>query len=395
MFKRAQRMNSFHTSVFTELLEEKKRYEKEKDEKVIDFSLGSPTIPPSPSIIKTMTKAVSIPSNYRYAVMPISGMISSIQKWYQSRYQTSLEENEITLLQGSQEALVNLPLIYCNPGDIVLVPDPYYPVYVDAPRLAGANIHFMPLKAENNYLIDLDAIPDDVAQKAKMMIVCYPNNPTGACAPDSFINDLIAFARKNNILVVYDNAYSDLVYTGVPGRSFLSFDHAIEVGVEINSFSKSYGMAGARLGVLLGNQEVVEAYKVLKSNMDYGVFIPVQEAGIAALESGSSLVKETQQRYEHKRDLMVDSFRLAGWELPCPKATMFIWARIPEKYKNCYEFCHELLKATGVMVTPGTAFGPMGERYVRLSFVLEEEDILEAASRIRESQFFLKSDYSD
>lgn len=388
MFDTAKRMNYFHTSVFTELIEEKKIYEKDHQEKVIDFSLGSPTIPPSEKIIETMVNAVAVPSNYRYAVLPLPSMIEAIQKWYQDRYQARLDENEITLLQGSQEALVNLPLIYCNPGDLVLVPDPYYPVYVDAPRLAGAEIYPMELLEKNNYLIDFDSIPEEITQKAKMMIVCYPNNPTGACAPESFINRLIEFARINNILVIYDNAYSDLIYSDTPGSSFLSFQGAKDVGVEINSFSKSYGMAGARLGVLLGNSKVISDYKRLKSNMDYGVFIPVQEAGIAALDSGCSLVEATRSKYEHKRNLMVESFGRAGWNLPVPEATMFIWTRIPDKYETSEQFCHALLKKTGVMVTPGNAFGEQGKRYVRLSFVLEDDDILEAARRIERSGFF-------
>ncbi len=388
MFDTANRMKLFHTSVFTELREEKEKIEKETGKNVIDFSLGSPTIPPSETIIKAMADAVAVPSNYRYAVSPLPEMISAIQEWYQERYSCPLSENEVTLLQGSQEALVNLPLIYCNPGDGILVPDPYYPVYVDAPRLAGAEIYPMPLKKENDYLIDFSDISAEQAKNARVMIVCYPNNPTGAVATDSFIEKLIRFARENKILVIYDSAYSDLIYSGGPGRSFLSYPRAKEVGVEINSFSKTYGMAGARLGVLCGNEQVIRDYKVLKSNMDYGVFIPVQKAGIAALKSGKNLPKITCTEYRHKRDLLISSFRDAGWNLPEPPATMFVWARIPDSFSSAEEFCHDLLVRTGVLVTPGSAFGSEGRRYVRLSFVLPDEQVLEAARRIKESSFF-------
>lgn len=388
MIQIADRMKAIQPSVFSELLEEKEKYEKRTGKEVIDFSLGSPTIPPAKQIIETMVNACSDPANYRYAVVPLPSLISEIQTWYKERYNTELAREQITLLQGSQEALVNLPLIYCNPGDGILVPDPYYPVYTDAPKLAGAEIFYMPLKEENGYLIDLDAIPEEQRKRAKMMIVCYPNNPTGATADSAFIKKLIRFGLDNEILIVYDNAYSDLIYSGEPGFSFLSFPDADKTGVEINSFSKSYGMAGARLGVLLGNPDVIHDYSVLKSNMDYGVFLPVQYAGITALDSGYELVKQTNDKYRNRRDLTVQLFREAGWNVPSPEATMFIWARIPEKYKSSEEFARELLRQTGVMVTPGDAFGPMGEGYVRLAFVLSEEKIREAASRIEKSGFF-------
>ena len=390
MFETAKRMKDFHLSIFTELLDEKKEYEFRTGRQVLDFSLGSPDIAPSSRIIDVMEEAVKDPKNFRYAVTMLPAMRTAIQEWYKERYDVQLEEDEIVLLQGSQEALVNLPLIYCNPNDGILVPNPYYPVYVDAPRLAQADILFMPLKAENDFLIDLDAVPEEDCQKAKMMIVCYPNNPTGAVAPDWFVEKLIAFARKNNILVVYDNAYSDLNFKNPRSRSFLSYPGAKEAGVEINSFSKSYGMAGARLGVLLGNREVVSAYEDLKSNMDYGVFLPVQYAGMEALKTGSSLLKETRDTYKHRQDLLIDLFEKAGWKLNPSEGTMFLWAPVPAGYSSASAFAKDLLRKTGVMVTPGNAFGSAGEGFVRIALVQPDAVIEEAGSRLQEAEFFQK-----
>ncbi|MCF0260264.1 MAG: aminotransferase class I/II-fold pyridoxal phosphate-dependent enzyme [Erysipelotrichaceae bacterium] len=383
-------MKDFHLSIFSELLDEKRDYESRTGLNVLDFSLGSPDIAPSPLIIDVMEKAVRDPKNYRYAVTMLPAMRSAIQQWYQNRYDVQLEDDEIVLLQGSQEALVNLPLIYCNPGDGILVPNPYYPVYVDAPRLAQADILFMPLKAENDFLIDLDAISEEDCRKAKMMIVCYPNNPTGATAPDWFVEKLIAFAKKNNILVVYDNAYSDLNFKNPRSRSFLSYPGARDTGVEINSFSKSYGMAGARLGVLLGNREVIAAYEDLKSNMDYGVFLPVQYAGMEALQTGSALLKETRDTYKHRQDLLIDLFGQAGWKLTPSEGTMFLWAPVPKNYSSASEFARDLLRKTGVMVTPGNAFGSAGDGFVRIALVQPDAVIKEAAGRIQKAEFFRK-----
>lgn len=384
----AKRMEFLQLSVFNELKEEKIRFENQTGTKVLDFTLGSPDIPPASAVIQTLSAQAKDPKNYRYAIQALPLLVEAIQKWYLERYEVTLQENEICLLQGSQEALVNLPLLYCNPKDIILVPNPYYPAYVDAPRMAEADIWFMPLKEENNYLIDLDHIPEEICRKAKMMIVCYPNNPTGATAPDWFIEKLIAFAKKYDILIVFDNAYGDLVFEGNLGKSFLSFPGAKEVGIELNSFSKSYGMAGARLGVLCGNQTVIDQYKKLKSNMDYGIFLPVQYAGVTALQTGQSVVEQTRETYETRRTLIQKEFSAAGWDLPLPAGTMFIWARIPERYESSMDFAKDLLYKTGILVTPGSAFGKMGERYVRLALVVSSYTIRQAAKRLDQTNFF-------
>lgn len=388
--KLARRMDYLHTSVFTDLRHDKEEMEKNSQTKVLDFSLGSPDIPPASAVIETLSTQAQDPANYRYAVNSLPELVQTIQEWYQTRYGVRLDADEICLLQGSQEALVNLPLLYCNPGDGYLIPDPYYPAYLDAPSMAEADILFMPLKEENDYLIDLDAITEEERQKAKIMLVNYPNNPTGACAPDWFVEKLIRFAKANDILVVYDSAYSELVFNGQKPKSFLSYAGAKEVGVELNSFSKSYGMAGARLGILAGCPEVIEAYRKLKSNMDYGVFLPVQYAGITALKTGSNVVEQTRQTYEARRRLIASEFGKAGWDLHMPNGTMFVWARIPDQWENSFDFARDLLHETGILVTPGTAFGPQGKKYVRLALVVSSYTIRAAAKRLMDSRFFLQ-----
>ena len=391
----ADRMNFIQNSVFANLRKDKEQYEQQHHQQVLDFTLGSPNIPPAPNVIQTLSNQAQIARNYRYAVDPLNELIDAISEWYFNRYQVRLTADEICLLQGSQEALVNLPLLYCNPGDGILVQNPYYPAYVDAPHIAQADILFMPLKEKNDYLIDFDAISPIQRQKAKMMIVCYPNNPTGATAPDWFIEKLIRFAKENDILVIYDNAYSDLIFAGSKGKSFLSFDGAKEVGIELNSFSKSYGMAGARLGVMVGNETVIAQYRKLKSNLDYGVFLPVQYAGIEALQTGSKIVEQTRQTYIERRQLLQQEFSKAGWAIELTKATMFIWAQIPEEYDDSYAFAKDLLFKTGVLVTPGLAFGQEGKRYVRLALVTENETISQAAKRFEQTQFFHSLTTSD
>lgn len=329
-----------------------------------------------------------VPENYKYAITDLPQMKEAIHDWYKNRYDVELEPNEMVCLQGSQEALSTLFLATCDQGDIVLVPDPYYPIFSDGPKIAGATVEYMPLLEENGYLIDFDAMDPEIAKRAKMMIVSYPNNPTCAIAPDSFYEELIAFAKKYDIMVLHDNAYSELVFDGKIGKSFLSFEGAKEIGIELNSFSKTFGMAGARLGVCVGNKDIIEVYSTLKSNMDYGIFLPVQYAGIEALRHGGQGIHSTCQAYQDRRDVLVKEFAEAGWIIPKSPATMFSWAKIPEKYEDSKAFVLDLLEKTGIVVTPGQAFGKQGERYVRLALVQDESAIKEAARRLKETHFF-------
>lgn len=393
--KRAKRMECFRPSIFTKLDEEKKR-QQALGKTMIDFSIGSPDIAPASHIVDTLCKEVEKPESYRYAIHDLPQLQEAITQWYQRRYDVCLDASkEVLTLQGSQEALANIALTICDPGDYVLVPNPYYPIFADGPRLAGANVWFMPMREEDEYLIRFDEIPEEIAKKASLMIVSYPNNPTGAIANDAFYEELIAFAKRWDIAVIHDNAYSELVFDGTLGKSFLSYAGAKEVGVELNSFSKTYGMAGARLGVVAGNAQIIEGYKILKSNMDYGIFLPIQKAGIAALNANQNCVAQTRDAYEERRDCMVSCFAQAGWKLRPSKATMFEWARIPQGYADSETFAVALLKKCGIIVTPGTAFGSEGKQYVRLALVVEKEQILEAGRRMKESGMFLDLDSSN
>ena len=386
--KSAERMKYFRPSVFSRLDEEKRRLQ-EKGEKIIDFSIGSPDIAPAPHIMEALLKAAEDPANYRYAIHDLPRLQQAITDWYRRRYDVELDPcSEVITLQGSQEALANIALTLCDPGDIVLVPDPYYPIFAQGPKLAGADVRFMPMKEENDFLIRFDEISEEVAKKAVLMIVSYPNNPTGAVADDRFYTELIAFAKRWDIAVLHDNAYSELVFDGKRGKSFLSYPGAKDVGVELNSFSKTYGMAGARLGVCVGNRKLIAGYHRLKSKMDYGIFLPVQQAGIAALEADQNCVETTRKAYEHRRDLLVRRFGEAGWVIRPSAATMFVWARIPDAFADSEQFALSLLAECGIVVTPGTEFGAEGRRHVRIALVISDEQIEEAAQRLVRSCLF-------
>ena len=386
----AKRMDQFGEGIFTKLLDIKRK-RLEKGELVIDLSVGTPNIPPAEHIMEALSKAVADKNNYVYAINDQKDLLEAVSLWYKNRYGVTLNPlTEVCSLLGSQEGLAHISLCIIDSGDLVLVPDPCYPVFADGPLIAGAELYYMPQKKENNYIISLEDIPVDVAEQAKFMIVSYPNNPTTAMAPDDFYRDLIAFAKKYDIIVLHDNAYSELVYDGKMGGSFLAFPGAKDVGVEFNSLSKTYGLAGARIGFCLGNEEVISKLKVLKSNMDYGMFLPIQKAAIAAITGSQDCVETTKKAYEKRRDILCDGFNTIGWNIKKPEATMFIWAEIPSHYENSEDFAMDMVEKAGVMVTPGSAFGPSGEGYVRIALVQDEEILHKAIQAVDESGLLKK-----
>lgn len=386
--KFSNRMKQLHTSVFNRLDVEKQRL-MEQGEEVYDFTIGSPNIAPSMEIQNALIEAAKDPVCYMYSLCDSNEFRQTIRNWYQDRYEVELDPvKEILSLQGSQEGLAHIALAVCDPGDIVMIPSPCYPIFANGPRIAGAQIYEMPMRKEHDYLIQFDEIPQEIAEQAKMMIISYPNNPTGATAPDHFYEELIQFAKRYDIIVLHDTAYSNLVFDGEEGRSFLYYEGAKDIGIEFNSFSKTYGMAGARIGICVGNETIVEQLRILKSNIDYGMFQPIQKAAIAALTQDQSCVEDTRLQYQKRRDLLVKGLREAGWMVDAPKATMFMWAQIPDQYENSEVFALELLKKTNVLVTPGTEFGSLGERFVRLALVQSEEVIEKAVKVIQESGFF-------
>ena len=383
MSRAARRVQEIQGATFADLERKKKGFTDRTGLPVIDFSIGSSNIPPMDAVKDTLSKAVQEDASWQYSLGPGPGMIEAVQEWYRDRYGVELAADEIFLLKGSQEALTHVPLVYCDPGDTVLIPDPYYPIYGTAPRLAGARVQFMPLKEENGYLIDFDAIENP--GQARLMYVSYPGNPTGAVANDAFYEKLVKFAKEHDIIVLHDNAYSELVFDGEIGKSFLAYPGAKDVGIELNSFSKSYSMGGARLAVLVGNAELVQAYRKLLDMTDFCVFPAIQQAGICALKEGKPFTEQVRNEYRRRRDYLIDEMKKAGWEIAVPRATMFVWAKIPAAYESAQAFTDALVDQAGVLVNPGSNFGSQGERYVRLALVRSDEEVKEAARRIRES----------
>jgi LL-diaminopimelate aminotransferase len=381
----ARRMDRFGTGIFSAMAELKQK-ETAAGKRVIDLSVGTPNIPPAQHIIDALAEGARDKANYVYALGDTEELQDAAALWYRRRYGVEIDpRTEMTSLLGSQDGLAHISLTIVNPGDLVLVPDPGYPIFADGPALAGAELYYMPQRRENGYLVDLDAIPPDVARKAKFMVVSYPNNPVTSIAPPSFYRGLVDFAKKYHIFVLHDNAYSELVYDGAKCGSFLQYRGAKDVGVEFNSLSKTYGLAGARIGFALGNAEMIAKLKALKSNLDYGMFLPIQKAAAAALTGPQDCVGTTRRAYERRRDVLVDGLNRIGWPIEKPKATMFVWARIPEAFPDSETFTRELLKRAGVLVTPGAAFGPSGEGHVRIALVQDEDEMRDVVRAVEES----------
>ena len=378
----SKRMDRFGPSIFTELTVQR-RAKEAQGESVTDMSIGTPNIPPAEHIKKAIAEAAMENGSYLYAIKDTAELREAAAQWYERRYGVTLDpETEICSLLGSQDGLGHIAMTVVDPGDVFLVPDPCYPVFADGPALAGAELYYMPMRKENDYLIDFDEIPEEIAKKAKMMLVSYPNNPTTALAPASFYEKLIAFAKKYDIKVLHDNAYSELIFDGEPGRSFLSYPGAKDVGVEFNSLSKTYSFAGARCGFCLGNKEIVGKLATLKSIIDYGMFLPVQKGAIAAITGDQSVVEKVRAAYKARRDAFCDGMTAIGWPIERGPSTMFVWAKLPEGWTDSAEFVKQLLDRSGLLVTPGSAFGPSGEGYVRVALVQDVDEIQKAIARV-------------
>lgn len=378
-------MDRFGEGVFSRLAE-MKRKKLEAGEDVVDLSIGAPNIPPAEHILKALCTAAADKSNYVYAINDKKELLDAVAQWYQRRYGVTLDaDTQICSLLGSQEGLAHIAMSVVDEGELVLVPDPCYPVFADGPLLAGAELYYMPQKKENGYVIRLSDIPEDVAQRARFMVVSYPNNPTTAMAPASFYEELVAFAKKYDIIVLHDNAYSELVFDGKHCGSFLQYPGAMDVGVEFNSLSKTYGLAGARIGFCVGNEEVVAHLKTLKSNMDYGMFLPLQQAAVTAITGDQACVAQTCAAYEKRRNILCDGLKSVGWDMDKPEATMFVWAPVPAGFDSSEQFAVELVERCGVLLTPGSAFGPSGEGYVRMALVQDEPELKKAIAAIDSS----------
>lgn len=377
----AKRMESFQPGIFN-VLNDKKNELLKAGRTVYNLSVGTPDFLPDENVMRAMQEACKDPDNYKYSLGNLPELVEAVQNWYQRRYGVALEPEEIMSVNGSQEGIAHVALPLCDPGDVVLCPNPGYPIFEMGPWLCGAEIAYYDLHEEDHYLPDLDAIPEDLAKRAKMMVVSYPLNPVCVAAPRSFYEKLIAFAKKYNIIILHDNAYSDIIYDGREGISFLSIPGAKEVGVEFNSLSKTYNLTGARISFVVGNREIIQAFSKVRSQIDYGVFLPIQRAAVEALNGPQDGVKARREEYQRRRDALCGGFRSIGWNVPDSEGTMFVWAPIPEHYSDSVTFCMDLMERSGLICTPGSAFGSLGEGHVRFALVQPVEKIREIVAAV-------------
>ena len=389
--KFAERMRNYEEGIF-QVLNEKKLEREKAGKKVYNFSVGTPDFQPPKHIIEALCKAAEKPENYKYSLRDIPELTDAVIQRYSKRYGVDLRENEIMSVYGSQEGITHIAFTLVNPGDVVLVPNPGYPIFSIGPSLAGANITTYNLYKDRGYLPDLNEIAEKhgknapAGQKAKAIIVSYPLNPVCKCAPDSFYEELIRFAKENDIFIIHDNAYSAIVYDGKTGRSILSFEGAKEVAVEFYSLSKSFNYTGARMSFVVGNSEFVSMFKKLRSQIDYGIFLPVQYGAIAALTGPDDCVIDQCRQYEERRNALCDGLTNIGWNFERSQGTMFAWTKIPDKFgEDDVSFVMELFEATGVLCTPGSSFGSLGKGHVRFALVLPVEVINEAVNVIDDS----------
>ncbi|MFC2007132.1 LL-diaminopimelate aminotransferase [Chloroflexota bacterium] len=378
----AKRVESLPPYLFVEI-NKKIADKKAKGEEVISFAIGDPDIPTPPNIIETVCQAANDPVNHRYPESSgLPELRQAIAGWYEKRFGVSLDaDTEVLPLLGSKEGIGHIAFCYIDDGDYALVPDPGYPVYSVSVMLAGGNPYYMPLKEQNDFLPDLNAIPDDILRKAKLLWINYPNNPTSAVASLEFFNEVVKFGKRHDIGICHDGPYSEVAFDGYQPVSFMQADGAREVGVEFHSLSKSYNMTGWRIGMVVGNPAMVEALGTLKSNLDSGIAQAIQYAAIEALTGPQDCIQEHNAVYQKRRDLIVETLNHIGLEAKSPKASLYVWAKVPEGY-NSIDLTTDLLEQVGVAVTPGIGYGRNGEGYVRLSMTIPDALLVKGLSRL-------------
>ncbi len=382
--RRSQRLGE---GIFS-LLNTKKEELLKAGRKVYNFSVGTPDFAPPAHVMEAMQKACGIPENYRYALTDRPELLEAVRDFYRKRFGVELKPEQIMSLYGSQEGMAHIALPLCDPGDLFLAPDPGYPVFSIGPELTGAQCVTYPLYPENNFLPDFDDMLEETARQAKFMLISYPANPVCSVADDAFYEKAIAFAEKYQIVLLHDNAYADLVYGGRTGGSFLAYPGAMDVGIEFFSLSKSYNTTGMCISFAVGNERIIEQFKKVRSQIDYGTFLPVQYAAIAALTGPQDSVKEQCRLYEERCNALCRGLSRIGWKVPDGQGTMFVWAPIPDHYSSSEKFTMDLMEQAGVIVVPGTAFGDLGEGYVRMALVYPVEEIERAVRAIEESGIF-------
>ncbi len=381
----SERIQKLPPYVFARL-DELKAKAREQGLDLIDLGMGNPDGATPQPVVEAAIKALQNPANHGYP--PFEGTASfrrAITNWYHRRYGVNLDpDSEALPLLGSKEGLAHLAIAYINPGDLVLVPSPAYPAHFRGPVIAGGKVHPLILTAENDWLIDLAAIPDAVAEQAKILYFNYPSNPTAATAPREFFTEIVAFARKYEILLVHDLCYAELAFDGYQPTSLLEIDGAKDIGVEFHTMSKTYNMAGWRVGFVVGNRHIIQGLRTLKTNLDYGIFAALQTAAETALQLPDEYLQEVQQRYRTRRDFLIQGLEQLGWQLNKTKATMYLWVPCPHGVSST-DFALNVLQKTGVVVTPGNAFGIGGEGYVRISLIAECDRLGEALHRFKQA----------
>jgi LL-diaminopimelate aminotransferase len=381
--KVASRLSRLPPYLFAEL-DRLKREMQDRGVDVISLGIGDPDLPTPSPIVKACQEALELPSNHRYPdYQGLDRFREAVCQWYQSHFGVSLDpQTEACALIGSKEGIANFPVAVLDPGDIVLIPDPGYPVYYSGCVFNGGEPYFMPLRKENGFVPDLGTIPAEVARRAKLMWLNYPNNPTAATAEAVFFRDAVKFCLENDVILAHDFAYSEIAFGNYRAPSVLEIEGARACAIEFHSLSKTYSMTGWRVGFAVGNAQLVAALGAVKTNVDSGVFQAVQEAAITALTGPDDSVKRYCAIYQQRRDVMVDALRSIGLECEAPRATFYVWASVPKNYTSA-SFAKRVLKETGVVITPGSGFGKNGEGYVRFSLTVPTERLREAVERIK------------
>ena len=384
----SQRLDRFGAEVFASL-NNKLLALKAQGKTIYNMSVGTPDFKPYDHVVEALTQAAQDPEMWKYALRDLPELKQAVCDYYERRFGVSgITPSMVQSCNGTQEGVGHLGLALLDPGDTILVPDPCYPVFEAGAKIADAKLEYYPLVAEHNYLPYVAGIDPEVADRAKYMIVSLPANPVGSVGTPEIYEEIIAFAREHDLLIVHDNAYSDIVFDGEPGGSFLQYPGALEVGVEFFSLSKSFNVTGARIGFLVGREDVVSAFAKLRSQIDFGMFFPIQKAAIACLNGPRDEVEAQRLKYQERCDALCDGLEGLGWERPNAHGSMFVWAKLPGGRTDSMAFCEELMEKAGVVVTPGASFGPSGEGHVRMALVLPPDQIALAVEAIREAGLY-------
>ena len=380
----SKRMQLFGDEIFAALNEKKVALEA-AGRTIYNLSVGTPDFAPAPHIMEALVSAAQDPENWKYSLRDLPEMLDAVCSYYKRRFGVEISPCQVASCNGSQEGCGHIGMVLCDEGDTVLLPNPCYPVFIAGAKLAGAEPYFYPLVKEHGFLPYVAGIPEDVARRAKYMIVSLPANPVGSVGTPELYAEIVAFAKKYDILIIHDNAYSDIIFDGAVGHSFFNTPGAMDVGVEFFSLSKSFDVTGARVSFLVGRPDVVAAFRRLRGQIDFGMFLPVQKAAIAALTGPLDQVKEQCAVYQQRRDALCGGLRSIGWDVPDSHGSMFVWAPIPPKYTSSMDFCMDLVEKSGVLCTPGSSFGPAGEGYVRFALTMPAAEIDRAVEAIRDS----------